>query len=98
MGTVRVATAQLRGDSFKNLNELIAYLESFLKTIPVDVLVLPEYALLALCQQSEGVTRAEVRGFYDKVFTALEADMKQAFQEMVSLSQPIPMLSQDIQI
>lgn len=84
MGTVRVATAQLRGDSFKNLNELIAYLESFLKSNPVDMLVLPEYTLLPLCQQSEGVTRAEVRGFYDEVFTALETDMKQLFQEIAN--------------
>lgn len=81
MGIIRVATTQLRGEHYSTLQEFVEYLDRFLnQDKDIDILVLPEYALLPLFKDKQNVTRAEVREFYDKVFDELETKMVREFK------------------
>jgi predicted amidohydrolase len=83
VGIFRVATTQLRGEKYSDLKGLIAYLEQFLNDDKaVEILVLPEYALLPLLKEQQSVTRAEVRKLYDEVFQEMETDMVEEFKNL----------------
>jgi predicted amidohydrolase len=83
MGTVRVATAQLKGEKYSTLEELVEYLSNFIQqNHPVDILVLPEYSILPLLKEEKSVSRTKVRDYYDKVFPALEPRMLDYFKQL----------------
>lgn len=85
MGVVRVATTQLRGETYDNLNEFASYINQLLKQdSKIDILVLPEYSLLPLLKDVRGTTRAEVRKLYDDIFFDMEKDMVDSFKKLAT--------------
>jgi predicted amidohydrolase len=83
MGKLRVATMQLKGEGYDTLQEFTDYLSRFLKNnAPIDVLVLPEYALLPLLKSVENILRSEVRALYDQWFEKIRPQMISEFQRL----------------
>ncbi|MGN7393270.1 nitrilase-related carbon-nitrogen hydrolase [Peribacillus frigoritolerans] len=83
MGKIRVATTQLKGDGYNTLHEFLDYISRFLEEhAPIDILVLPEYALLPLLKSRGNVLRSKVRALYDEWFVHLEPKMISGFQKL----------------
>lgn len=85
MGTIRVATTQLRGEGLETFEQFVQYVETILQNdANIDLFVLPEYALLPLFKHVTDITRPEVRAFYDAAFTPLRQSVEEAFQQLAN--------------